>query len=37
MRLDAAPAAPHTAVDNRLGAADSLDSQVTRLVEHLAS
>jgi predicted kinase len=37
MRLDAAPAAPHTAIDNRLGATDSLDSQVTRLVEQLAS
>ena len=37
MRLDTAPAAPHTAIDNRLGAADSLDTQVTRLVEQLAS
>jgi predicted kinase len=37
MRLDAAPAAPHTAIDNRLDAADSVDTQVARLVEQLAS
>jgi predicted kinase len=37
MRLDDAPAAPHAEVDNRLGAADSLEEQVTRLVAHLAS
>ena len=36
MRLDAAPAAPHTAIDNRLGAADSLAAQVARVVEQLA-
>ena len=37
MRLDSAPAAPHTTIDNRLGAADSLDTQVIRLVEQLAT
>jgi predicted kinase len=37
MRLDEAPAAPHTAIDNRLGAADSLDAQVARLVEQNGS
>jgi predicted kinase len=37
MRLDDAPAAPYTAIDNRLGATDSLATQVTRLVEQLAS
>jgi predicted kinase len=37
MQLDVAPAAPHTAIDNRIGAADSLDAQVARLVEQLAS
>jgi len=37
MRLDDAPAAPHAEVDNRLGAADSLEEQVARLVARLAS
>jgi predicted kinase len=37
MRLDDAPAAPNTAIDNRLGAADSLETQVARLVQKLAS
>jgi hypothetical protein len=32
MRLDATPAAPHTAVDNRLTAAATLEDQVTALV-----
>jgi predicted kinase len=32
MRLGYAPAAPHTAIDNRLGATDSLEEQVARLV-----
>ncbi len=31
MRLDAAPAAPHVAIDNRLSAADSLAAQVAAL------
>jgi hypothetical protein len=35
--LDDAPAAPNTAIDNRLGAADSLETQVARLVQKLAS
>lgn len=34
MRLDAAPAAPHVVVDNRLTAAVSLEDQVTALVRH---
>jgi predicted kinase len=37
MRLDAAPAAPHTAVDNRLDAPESVETQVARLVEQLVS
>ncbi|HTX80710.1 MAG TPA: AAA family ATPase [Streptosporangiaceae bacterium] len=37
MRLEAAPAPPHTAIDNRLGAADSVETQVRRLVEQAAS
>jgi predicted kinase len=37
MRLEIAPAAPHTAIDNRLGAADSVKTQVARLVEQVAS
>ena len=32
MRLDARPAAPHTAIDNRLTAAATLEDQVTALV-----
>ena len=31
-RLDATPAAPHTAIDNRLTAAASLEDQVAALV-----
>jgi len=37
MRLDDAPAAPYAEVDNRLGAADSLEEQIARLVARLAS
>ena len=37
MRLDDAPTAPHAEVDNRLGAADSLEEQIARLVARLAS
>jgi predicted kinase len=32
MRLDIEPAAPHFTIDNRLGASDSVQAQVTRLV-----
>lgn len=32
MRLDASPAAPHVAVDNRLAASEPLESQIARLV-----
>jgi len=32
MRLDARPAAPHTAIDNRLTAAATLEDQVSALV-----
>jgi predicted kinase len=35
MRLGAVPAAPHTAIDNRLGAAVPLETQVAALVEHV--
>ena len=35
MRLDAAPAAPHTAIDNRLNAAATLDEQVAALAARL--
>jgi len=37
MRLDAEPAAPHVAIDNRLTAATSLQAQVALLVGNLAS
>ncbi len=37
MRPEASPAAPHVAVDNRLGAAASLEDQVTALVVGLPS
>jgi predicted kinase len=37
MHLDDAPAVPHAAIDNRLGAADSLDAQIARLLDQLAS
>jgi predicted kinase len=37
MQLHSAPAVPHSAIDNRLGATDSLEAQVTRLAEQLAS
>jgi predicted kinase len=36
MRLGDAPAAPHTAIDNRLAAAEPLEAQVARLVEQRA-
>jgi len=32
MRLGTAPAAPHVTVDNRLGAAVSLDDQIAALL-----
>jgi predicted kinase len=35
MRLDAAPAAPHTEIDNRLTAARSLDDQISGLLASL--
>ncbi len=35
MRLDAAPAAPHTEIDNRLTAARSLDDQISALLASL--
>ena len=35
MRLDAAPAAPHTEIDNRLTAARSLDEQISGLLASL--
>ena len=37
MRLDVEPAAPHTAIDNRLTAAASLEAQVAALVEKTSS
>ena len=37
MRLHERPAAPYAEVDNRLGAADSLDAQVARLLAQLGS
>jgi predicted kinase len=37
MRLHERPAAPHVEIDNRLGAADSLDAQVATLLAHLGS
>jgi predicted kinase len=37
MRLFDVPAAPHTAIDNRLSAGDLLDAQVNRLVAALTS
>jgi len=36
MRLDAEPAAPHHTIDNRLGAAATLEAQVSALARHLA-
>jgi predicted kinase len=36
MRLDAEPAAPHAAVDNRLSSAVTLEAQVTALIGRLA-
>jgi predicted kinase len=35
MRLDAAPAAPHAAIDNRLGAAATLEDQVGTMIKSL--
>jgi predicted kinase len=37
MRLHESPAAPHVVIDNRLGTADPLETQVASLLAHLAT